>query len=79
MDDNRPKGGGYIMFGVAYTPDPPAKKNRDKKKHYKPGKKHKKVLHKGMKAKQKQDLIMADDFDNLPLPRTPKSDIWNYN
>ena len=51
----------------------------DKKKNHKPGKKAKTYLHKGQKAKLKQELATADDFDDLPMPRQPHTDIWNYN
>lgn len=50
----------------------------DRKPGYKPGKAVKKAYHKGDKAKAKQVLHNADDFDNMVIPHRPRSDVYRY-
>ncbi len=79
------KRGDYVIvcgsqaFPITNDPEITWKDTADRKKWHKPSKKAKVYLHKGRKAKLKQALRQADDYDNLPVPKEPKSDVWNYN
>jgi hypothetical protein len=45
---------------------------------YKPGKRAKNYLHKGRKAKTRTALAaVVNDSDAAPLPKEPRSDVWN--
>ena len=83
--DNEPKRGNCAMAGEVYYQPPTAAElalaHRDGKPHHKPGKKAKRYLHKGRKARVKQAVVNAlvTDPDAVPLPVEKRSDIWNYN
>lgn len=73
-----PKRGAPMFRGETYTYEVENwKETRDKKKYHKPGRKVKKALSKGKKAKKKIDL--SADFDNIPNPVVKKNHVWNYN
>jgi hypothetical protein len=75
------KTGDFIFFSGTTYPGKPEitwKDHSDKKKWYKPGKKAKTYLHKGRKAKLKNQLARCYDFDDLPTVKEFHTDLWNY-
>lgn len=72
----------FVLMGETLKEDrSPAALRRahmDRKKRHKPGRKAKIFLHKGQKAKPKQALRAARDYDNLPHPKQPRTDVWLY-
>lgn len=53
---------------------------RDGKPSSKPGRKAKRYLHKGQKARVRKALSrVVDDPDAAPLPVAKRTDVWDYN
>lgn len=74
----------YIIMGRVFDCTPTEKEvikaHADGKKHHKPGRKAKKWLNKGKKAKVKRALDkVAEDPDGAPMPRDVKDHVWRYN
>lgn len=73
-----------VFYGMLFKATPTEKEKRkahmDRKKWYKPGKKAKKYLDKGAKAKTRRQLDkVVQDPDAAPLPKDPKHHEWDYN
>lgn len=83
--DHEPKRPDTAFYGIVVSSMPTAaeiaKAHRDGKPHHKPGKKAKRYLHKGRKARVKQAVVKAlvTDPDAVPLPVEKRTDVWAYN
>jgi hypothetical protein len=69
----------FMMYGDLHEMKPDPKRNRDKKKWYKPGKSFKKAEARGRKAKERQAIKKINLGDDTDVPRFKKTDVWNLN